>query len=708
MKKSILAYLVISGSLLLSISCQKKLDSTPLVTPAPPAATTTKIAPEGFTYHTDKTVSVNVTALTNNSQPLPFVPVNLYTLSQDGQLGKLVLRGFTNASGLFSATVTVPAYFDTLVVDPAYVGLLRYAKVPVNGTQLTCTIGGPSGMSSNITGTVPATNAEMAVIQKTIDNQQAMMRYRTNDINGIKTNTKFIEMGGYDNQGLPNYMEKTRDIISQEMLASINASLPEQKQVPTVHPEYISSGTNSNIVIVKKAEVWITFVHEGAGYRNTFGYYKYKTGNEPATVNDIDSIFYVIPNCSLAGSGGSMVSGDKIKLGVFEPGTTIGLVVFANGWNGSINTAYSPAFFSNENLNPETDAKLKKHNVLLQYKDTYLIGFEDINRQSTACDQDFNDLILYATANPIEAISTLNVKQAAVPKDSDGDGTPDTFDAFPADAAKAYINYYPAQDVFGTLAFEDLWPYKGDYDLNDLVVKYNYSIISNSMNQAIEMTAEFLPVASGATYKNGFGIDLGIANSQVKSVNGYKHSRNYIKLNSNGTEAQQDNAVIVPFDDAQNLLLDAGGNFSMNTFMEQANVKASPIRMNIVFNSGVSTNGNISNSLVLGNLNPFLISNMNRGAEVHLPGFKPTKLADLALLGQGNDATNTAKGIYYVNKDNYPWALNFTESFLYPTEGTAINNAYLHFFEWAASGGAIFKDWYNNPNYRNNSLVYTK
>lgn len=703
--------LFVSLLLVMAVSCQKKLDE--VQTPSSVAnnpGTANKIAPDGFTYQTSKTVTVSVNALTNDNKPMNGVPMNLYTLNKEGLLDKLVMKGFTNASGIFSTSITIPSYCDTLIIDPSYVGLVRYAKLALNSSSINCTIGGSQGSSPNIIGTLIANNEDLLIVNKTIKYQTDMRNstIKTFDINGTKTNTKFIPLGDFTTDGLPKYLESSNDKISSEMLESINASLPEQTKVPNLHPEFISSSTASNITIEKDAEVWVTFVHEGAGYKNTLGYYTYKTGNAPKSLADIESIYYVLPICSLKGSGGSMSSGDKVKLGTFPAGTTVGLVLFANGWNGNVNTTYTSAFFTNENLNPETKSSLKRHNVFLQFKDTYLIGFEDINRESSGCDQDFNDLIIYATSNPIEAISTINVQPADTPTDSDGDGVSDTFDAYPKDPERAYINYFPAKDVYGTLAFEDLWPYKGDYDLNDLVVKYNYALVSNGKNQAVDLIANYIPVASGASFKNGFGVDLGITGSLIKSVEGFKHSQGYIKMASSGLEAEQSNAVIIPFDDAQNLLKNGGGNFSMNTFMEQPFVKAETISMLISFQPGVTTTAGTANSLIMGNFNPFLISNMKRGAEVHLPVYKPTKLADLSLLGQGNDATNPAAGIFYVTKENYPWALNFTENFQYPTEGTAINEAYLHFFDWAASGGIKYKDWYSNIEYRKTSLIYTK
>ena len=38
------------------------------------------------------------------------------------------------------------------------------------------------------------------------------------------------------------------------------------------------------------------------------------------------------------------------------------------------------------------------------------------------------------------------------------------------DKNKSFNSFFPVQGKTGTLAFEDLWPAKGDYDFNDLVI----------------------------------------------------------------------------------------------------------------------------------------------------------------------------------------------------------------------------------------------
>jgi len=177
------------------------------------------------------------------------------------------------------------------------------------------------------------------------------------------------------------------------------------------------------------------------------------------------------------------------------------------------------------------------------------------------------------------------------------------------------------------------------------------------------------------------------------------------KLRANGTEEGQRKAVIMPFDDVSAVLFNPGGAYFANTRMDFDKVKADPISVYINFSIPISTS-----TLDIGNINPFLISNQRRGHEVHLPGFAPTDLADLKLLGTGEDNSDPKSNRYYVTKDNHPWALNFADGFIHPIENAAINTAYGHFFDWAQSGGINFPDWYSNTksDYRKTANLFTK
>ncbi|MFD2873378.1 LruC domain-containing protein [Mucilaginibacter ximonensis] len=663
-----------------------------------------KIAPDGFNFSTSKNINVNITLRTNNDQALPGIVVSIYA-PENVNTGNPLFKGVTNSSGTITATVTVPAYFTKLVIDPAYIGLLRNATAAINNGSVNVIIGGKNGYGGDIIAD-PVNNID------------------TNATGSAKTNsllsTDFVYPNGYTssnaftspkNLGRPAYLEATGDVIDASLLSYVNASLPEGVPLSTSHPDYLTNKVNT-INITAKADVWVTFVSEGAGFENTLAYYTYNTNNPPTQASGgtlfggIDKITYIFPNASTAGSGGGLKSGDKVKLGTFDAGTTVAFVLLQNAWTGSGVSTSATKFYSQNSFNPETSSSLRQHSVIL-YDDVhklYLMGFEDQNR--TSSDNDFNDLVVYATSNPITAISNTNVAAVDNGGDTDGDGVLDTQDAFPNDATKAYINYYPSQNSYATIAFEDNWPKKGDFDFNDLVVNYRYTFVSNAKNQVVNMTGDFKVAAAGASFKNGFGVQLPVSASAVQSVSGYLLSPgSYISLAANGVEAGQSKAVIIPFDNHDLMIHNQDYSFFVNTMNSKDKVTGTTASVTVNFTSPVD-----ASSLQASAFNPFLISNLRRGYEVHLPGYLPTDKADTKYFGTDDDKTSVSGNKYYLSANNQPWALNFTDTFSYPIETIDINQTYLHFADWAQSGGTLYTDWYSNTaaGYRNTGNIYAK
>ena len=232
-------------------------------------------------------------------------------------------------------------------------------------------------------------------------------------------------LGSYTADGTPLYFAPS-DVVSTETLNLVKNSLPENYPVPTYNPQYISSGYGTDIIIDSLADVWVTFVSEGAGYRNVLGFYTYDINNPPTTAPTASQITIIFPNVSAKGSGGSLVAGNKVKIGTFQPGTGIGWVLLANAWNGSTVTNGLWRLFSNPNFNPEANPLLRQHNVLLNdpTNQRVILGFEDIRRDYSNCDQDFNDAIFYVTANPYEAIRANNLADvsSATPVTSGNNG----------------------------------------------------------------------------------------------------------------------------------------------------------------------------------------------------------------------------------------------------------------------------------------------
>ncbi len=674
------------GLLLLVTAC-KKTSSTDNTLPSVPAK-----APDGFTYTTFKTAQLNIRLLTNGNSPIKGVPVKLYATA-DKSHSKVLFMGISDANGYIKGSLNIPAYMDTLVVDPAYIGLVQNVHAFLKNNVLSLTIGGSEMVSGNVLA-VATSNKVFAGL--------------SSDVIG---EAKYTYMGTYNSSGRPvNYLEPKPDVISDNLLSFANYSLPERSDVRVHHPQYLANNAVNNLVITEKSDVWVTFVSEGAGNKNSIGYYTYPTGKAPKTADEINEIFYILPNSSARNSDGDMHAGDKVKLGQFDAGITIGFVLFQDGWDNNKKVVKSNVakYYTNDVLNPEATAELRKHTVLLNDKEEglFLLGFEDLNRGTPDCDQDFNDIILYATSNPVTAISQEGVPPIDQPKDSDKDGVSDVFDEFPEDPTKAYTTYFPSADGWGTLAYEDLWPANGDYDLNDLVVNYRYTLVANAQNEVVQLTGEYDVVAAGASYEDGFGVEFPFSPDVVSKVTGQNLTGSYVKLAGNGVEAGQSKAVIIPFDNHHNLIRAvAGGSTYINTRPGDSRVTGSIAKVVVDFKSPVSLTA-------LGNapFNPFLISNLKRGYEVHLPGNTPTSLADNKLFNTGDDDYSAVGGKYYLGKNNQPWGLSFVETFNYVNEGTSIDKAYLHFNDWIKSGGKEYTDWYKNTGsgYREDKNIYRR
>ena len=187
-----------------------------------------------------------------------------------------------------------------------------------------------------------------------------------------------------------------------------------------------------------------------------------------------------------------------------------------------------------------------------------MIGLEDIARNYSSCDNDFNDAVFYATSNPIEAIPKTGMPEVTggVNNDQDGDGIDDNLDEYPNDPTRAFTTYFPNAGEMSSVAFEDLWPSKGDYDFNDLVVNCQHSYVTSASNQIVDIEMKFYVRHIGASFKNGFGIELPVSASDVLSVTRYNHTAGIVTMTSAGIEAGQTNAVIIPFDNAQDNLGD--------------------------------------------------------------------------------------------------------------------------------------------------------
>ncbi len=645
-----------------------------------------------FEYQTTQNIEFSLYVLNSKGEALKNVPLNVYDSDPfdlegnfvDGK-ANLLFKGITNSKGEFNYKTKLPQYLNKVYVCPQYIGVASKGVITINSEYEFYTLGGkaPANVTSKST------------------------------LKGKKVNG-YLTLGTWNELGVPNYLVLENDNISSELLQKINASLPERQPVPQHHPEFIDNNAQVNVRLIADAKLWVTFVHEAAGWKNVLGYYTYPTNNPPQSAEDIENLIILFPNSSYKNSGGGLYSGNKVQLKywneetnefseTFPEGTTVGWFINANGWNGSV-TEGNYRHYSNSEFNVEQNQELQKHNVLLRDVENQLLilGFEDIRRDAGSCDQDFNDAVFYVKGEPFGAIDLEDVEDAEEIVDTDNDGVSDSFDDYPDDDTRAFDNYYPSKNVFGTFIFEDLWPSKGDYDFEDLVMDYNINQITNAQNQIVEISSRYVVKAIGAGFNNGFGFQLSASPEDIESVEGFNIQGNYITLNSNKTEANQSKATIILFDNAYNILPRVPGYFGVNVVPEAPYSEPDTVFLSVKFKNKIPI---IQSALPP--YNSFLIVNKIRGKEIHLPNMQPTDLVDVSFFGTADDNSIPEEGKYYTSTKYYPWAIDLPNSYKHMQSSKRITLGYLNFAKWAESNGTLFKDWYLDiEGYRNWDYIY--
>ena len=312
-------------------------------------------------------------------------------------------------------------------------------------------------------------------------------------------------------------------------------------------------------------------------------------------------------------------------------------------------------------------------------------------------------VILDESGNPTEASFIMqgepsgsndgaSCTQAVSPfLDSDGDGIIDTYDAYPNDSDRAYVNFAPALGSSGSYAFEDQWPKAGDYDFNDLILDYHYEFMKNAQNKIAKLRLSYTIKSVGATFEIGFGLSFDeLMTSDIARVKGTRN-RKYA-TNVNGTEAYQSNAVIVVFDDAHRVLNRKAGRMLNNGVGEEVGDLSFDVE--IYFAKPIED---------VGTLNPFIFSQGDRGREIHFKGYAPTDLADLSYFGTEDDGSRGNQT--YQTKWGMPWALNFPQSFTPPAERESLNAVYPKFSSWVASNGSLETTWYEISESKSDKLL---
>lgn len=637
----------------------------------------------------------------------PFIEVEDAPDDQWNEDVKPIYEDYTGENGKFNAVVELPAYAQHLYIATGnfFTGMMLLEADVKNGAASVV------AENQQVVAARGGTRAEGPGVST--DDLSALNLTNTVDDSGNLTDEKLYNdwknwLGTWNSaSGRPDYLlnKATADsklVISDEEMEGLYAAVGTAfVSGSAMNEEYCSY---PDLLLEQNSEVTFTLLGGSTCWNSSLGYYYYTDDKKPNDPKDIN-IIMLFPNTqdgqwanavkrNLQTYNGNIgtLRGDVVRLmyypnianndktgatTVFPKGTRIGFVlktqawsmqgndyaIYAKGLTGASNygrkkyncwctttdgLSYGKKLKGDQGKYPNLEGQSRgaKFSYKAENGDTYtLISFED-----AMDDMDFDDLIF--------ALKPVGVF-APVPEIAN---------------QKSSTN--------GVYAFEDMWPNKGDYDLNDAVVNVKHEKEFKMINNTCKIIKETFYLTTCQNYvelTSGLALTL---NTKVTP----KVAMKKIAPESTVTE-------VASFETEGNIYYlteDFTGELGTTYILE------------------LTYTNPLSSSADLASIQPFIYrTEGNQNWEVHIPMEAPTANMNTSYFGKGDDRSNPANGLYFVRQGNYPFGFYlkgadisaFEETILKrENESISIDQFFPGFLDWSISGGTTNQDWYLRPN----------
>ncbi|PSV41543.1 hypothetical protein C9J41_15935 [Photobacterium sp. GB-50] len=280
-------------------------------------------------------------------------------------------------------------------------------------------------------------------------------------------------------------------------------------------------------------------------------------------------------------------------------------------------------------------------------------------------------------------------------------------------------NVYPSENKWVTLAFEDSWPFIGDFDFNDVALLYRVDKITNNQGDIVRYDIYGSLKAYGANLANGFAVKLdGIPSEKVDGLLTKLVVNNTTLHNVQTLEQGTIDAVIIISNNLKDEIEQPTCTGELGAFYRVWKGCFDDAPNQYIFIASIPFITPIPPSDVPKMpLNPFIFGtpDINHGSnirgingreiEIHLKNHDVSSKANISYFSTQDDTSifikNRCPGIgcdTYHNSSGLPWAILVESIWNHPSEGSNILQAYPELTNFAISGGGENTDWYIRSN----------
>ncbi|AWB65359.1 LruC domain-containing protein [Saccharobesus litoralis] len=267
------------------------------------------------------------------------------------------------------------------------------------------------------------------------------------------------------------------------------------------------------------------------------------------------------------------------------------------------------------------------------------------------------------------------------------------------------INYYPSSSTYTTLAYEDLYPTLGDYDMNDVVMQLRIAEYVKQ-GQVIRIKLDAKLAALGASYHNGFAVNLPGIRSQDIQQSAISMLLDGVQQTTPVLEANMTEAVILISNDLKQTVTTPTPCHYYRTQNNCVYQAMPQWQIDIPFVNPIA-----ESQMPAFPYDPFIFatpgtyhgddavallgSAPGRRLEIHLKNSPPTSAFDSGFFGFADDKTSQAEQSYFVSDNGMSWALEIPIDWQHPKAGVRLDQAYPQFINFAKDkSGVTNPTWY--------------